>query len=292
MKVAITGGKGFVGTRIVSLLSKEYEFIPIGHEEGVDIVNEQLVEKAIATTDADYILHLAAYTQVDEAEKQKNLGEESPAWQINVLGTKHVAESAKRNGKRLIHISTDMVFGGIEQDWYHESDKPAPVNFYGLTKYESEQRVLAAEGDATILRIAYPYTWISEKRDFVRIFLQYFKENKPFSSVADAWYAPTYIDDIATILKVIFEKKLTGIIHGASGEKLSGYEIAQKIADKFGFDKSLVSPTTRDEFFRDRAPRSKNTTMYNDTLQSLGIKLHTLDEALSEIPDESLTMNS
>ncbi|HWY79884.1 MAG TPA: NAD(P)-dependent oxidoreductase [Candidatus Sulfotelmatobacter sp.] len=292
MKIAITGANGFIGTRLVSLLSKEYQIVPIGYEEGIDIVDKHAVENAIGQTDAETILHLAAYTNVDEAEKQKSLGKKSPAWQINVLGAMHVAQSAKQYNKKLIHVSTDMVFGGIEQEWYHESDTPSPVNFYGLTKYEGELKVQEADPEATILRIAYPYMWLSEKRDFARLFLQFFKEKKTFSSVSDCFYAPTYVDDIAIVLQAILEKKLPGIIHGASGEKWSGYEIALKIADTFKFDKSLVSPTTRDTFFKDRAPRSKNTALYNDTLMSLGIKLHTLEEALTEIPDESLTTSS
>lgn len=289
MNIAVTGYHGFIGSKLAELLSVQHQLFPMGKQENVDITKPDTIQRALEKTNTDIILHLAAYTNVDEAEKQKSMGKNSPAYQTNVIGAQNIARAAKQHGKKLIHISTDMVFGGIEQDFYHEKDMPFPVNFYGMTKFEGEQNVLASNNEAAVLRIAYPYTFLAVKRDYVRIFIQYFKEKKAFSSVADCFYTPTYIDDIATSLSVILEKNLSGILHGTSEEKLSGYEIAQKIADKFGFDKSLVTPTTRQDFFKDRAPRSKNTALANDTLHSLGIQLHTLAQALDEFPKELLT---
>lgn len=288
MKIAITGMHGFIGSRISQLLSQDFELVSLGRSEEVDITKSETVENAIARSNADIILHLAAYTNVDEAEKQKLQGETSEAWLVNVVGAENVAKAAAHTNKKLIHVSTDMVFGAVEQDYYHEADSPSPVNFYGETKYKGEKKALESGAEVVILRPAYPYTFKAEKGDFVRAFIKLFKAGNPFSSVADGYYAPTYIDDIALVIKTIVEKNLTGVIHATSGEKLSGFEIAQKIADKLGFDRNLVSPTTREAFFKDRAPRAKNTTLYNDTLNRLGIKLHSLDEALEEIPQELL----
>lgn len=288
MTIAVSGSNGFIGGKITPLLQRKHKIIPLLREEGFDITNQDVVMDSISQINCEIILHLAAYTNVDEAEKQKIYGQDSEVWKTNVQGSANIAQAAKKFDKKLIYISTDMVFGKNEQDSYHEKDNPSPVNFYGETKLEGEKLIKNIISDATILRIAYPYTFNAEKGDYVRLFIRLLKEGKPFSSVADCYYTPTYIDDIATVINVIIERNLTGVIHGTSGEKLSGFEIAQKIADKLGFDKNLVSPTTRAEFFKDRAPRAKNTALFNDTLNQLGIKLHTLEEALDEIPQELL----
>lgn len=288
MTIAVSGSNGFIGGKITPLLQKKHKIIPLLREEGFDITNETSVFDIISKINCEIILHLAAYTNVDEAEKQKIYGQDSEVWKTNVKGAANIAQAAKQLHKKLIYISTDMVFGKNEQDFYHEKDTPSPVNFYGQTKFEGEKQISNLLPDATILRIAYPYTFNAQKGDYVRLFIRLLKEGKPFSSVADCYYTPTYIDDIATVINIIIERNLTGVIHGTSGEKLSGFEIAKKISEKLGFDKNLVSPTTRAEFFKERAPRAKNTSLFNDTLNQLGIKLHTLDEALEEIPPELL----
>jgi dTDP-4-dehydrorhamnose reductase len=288
MTIAVSGSNGFIGGKITPLLQRKHKIIPLLKEEGFDITNQDVVMDSISQSNCEIILHLAAYTNVDEAEKQKIYGQDSEVWKTNVQGSANIAQAAKKFDKKLIYISTDMVFGKNEQNFYHEKDNPSPVNFYGETKLEGEKLIKNILPDATILRIAYPYTFSAEKGDYVRLFIRLLKERKPFSSVADCYYTPTYIDDIATVINIIIERNLTGVIHGTSGEKLSGFEIAQKIAEKLGFDKNLVSPTTRAEFFKDRAPRAKNTALFNDTLNRVGIQLHTLEEALDEIPQELL----
>jgi dTDP-4-dehydrorhamnose reductase len=285
MKLAITGATGFVFSKLRQILSKKHQLFLMGYDEGIDIVNKNVIEEAISSTAAETILHFAAYTNVDEAERQKKLGEYSPVWKINVQGTENIAKYAKKYNKKLIHISTDMVFGGIEQELYHEFDQPAPINYYGITKYEAEQKVLESEANATIIRIAFPYTWEAPKEDYSRLFIKLLKEGKHFNTVADMYFAPTYIEDIAIVLQLVLERKLTGIIHCASGEKLSGYTIARQLAEYLGYDISLVQKTTRAQFFKDKAPRSKNTTLHNDTLNSLNIKLRSLKETMKEIPD-------
>lgn len=288
MRIGITGIHGLIGSKIAPLLAKKHTLIPLSKREGFDLLNEKSVLQGIEQNDLHYVLHLAAYTNVDEAEKQKALLLESEAWKINVLGARYVAQATSRKNIKLIHVSTDMVFGKDEKDFFDEKSTPAPVNFYGLTKYEGEKEAQKNNSSSAIVRIAYPYTFSAEKKDYVRVFLGYLKENKSFSSVADCFYTPTYIEDIAISIDAIIENDITGIIHSTSGEKLSGFEIAQIIAEKFKFDKNLVSKTTRKEFFKDRAPRAYNTALENTVLNKYGVKLHTLNETLSFMPKELL----
>src|SRR6185437_1834106 len=101
----------------------------------------------------------AAKVDVDGCEQDKHLGEDGEAWQINVVGTENVVAAVKATGKRLIFISTDFVFDGENppHGGYTETDTPSPINWYGQTKYEAEQRVLNEDIASCVVRIAYPY---------------------------------------------------------------------------------------------------------------------------------------
>ena len=102
----------------------------------VDIRNFKKIKEVIKKEKPDYIIHAAAYTQVDKAEENIELCRE-----INSYGTKNIAAVAKEYDIKLIYISTDFVFDGKKNKPYTEDDKPNPTSVYGLTKYEGEKYV-------------------------------------------------------------------------------------------------------------------------------------------------------
>src|SRR5258706_8157755 len=111
-KILGIGLTGLVGSRIVELLDNTYEFENLSTSSGIDITNKENITKAIISSDASIIFHAAAYTDVKGAEKEKELGEKSLAWQINVEGTRNIALACEKMRKKLIYISTDLVLGG------------------------------------------------------------------------------------------------------------------------------------------------------------------------------------
>src|SRR5579864_4697223 len=140
LKILITGGNGLVGSRIVELLSKKYEFEQVSRSSGVDIIDKQVVFDKIKNSDTEVVLHLAAKADVDGCEKEKELGEQSDAWKINVEGTRNVVDACVSANKKIIYISTDFVFGGEDtpENGYTEENIPRPINWYAQTKYEGE----------------------------------------------------------------------------------------------------------------------------------------------------------
>lgn len=284
-KIIGTGLSGMVGSRIVELLGDQFDFEDISRKTGTDISDKNAVLKRLENSDAKYVLHLAAYTNVDEAEKEKGLKEQSSAWKVNVEGTRNVMQAAAVTGKHIIHFSTDMVFPGDKPlpEKYVETDLRGPLGWYATTKFEAEKVVESAQIPWTILRIAYPYRAQYEKKEYVRIFLTLLQEGKSITAVGDHFFTPTFIDDVAFIVQTIFLQNLTGVFHITGDETVSPYFAAKKIAEVFALDSSLVSQTTRAEFFKDRAPRAFNLSLSSGRIKSLGITLHSFEEGLREI---------
>lgn len=285
MKILGTGLTGLVGSRIVELLRDKYEFENLSRSSGVDISDKNQVLEKIKNSDAQIVLHLAGKTNVDECELEKPLGEKGEAWKINVEGTKNVAEACQAEGKKLIYISTDFVFGG-EKESYSEEDVPNPVNWYAQTKYEGEKIVQGLKTPWLITRIAYPYRTDFTKIDFVRAILGRLREGKSVAALTDHIFTPTFIDDIAFALSALIDSNSQGIFHVVGSQSLTPFEAVNLIADEFGLDKSKISETTRSEFFNNRAPRPFQLALKNDKIIKLGVRMRTFEEGLREIRDQ------
>lgn len=279
-----TGLSGLVGSRIVELLTN-YQFQNISREAGVDITQKDQVFEAIGNSSADTILHLAAFTNVDEAEKEKNLREKSIAWKINVLGTKNVLEACERYGKKMIYFSTDMVFPGDKKlpNKYSEEEQTAAVGFYAKTKEEAEKFVEKASCQWTIIRIAYPYRASYARKEYVRVFKSLLETGKKIQAVNDHYFTPTFTDDIAHVVNLILKENLIGKLHATSSEIVTPYEAALKTAEVFNLNKALVEETTRDVYFKNKAPRACNLALNNDKIEKLGIEMTNLSEGLEKI---------
>lgn len=285
MTIIGTGLTGLIGSRIVELLKGTYSFQNISRATGVDITNFQQVHTALASSDANIVIHLAADTDVKKAEKEKELGEKGNAWQVNVLGAENIAKACKETGKKLLYFSTDMVFDGeqVLEGGYTEKDTPHPLSWYAKTKYEGELRVQQYAKEWTILRVAYPYRAHFSKLDFVRLFIQKLQNNEELTVLSDRIITPTFIDDIAHAVDVVIRQNTSGIYHVVGSEALSIFSCAQKIAEIFVCNVSLIHPTTRAEFLVGRPPEPCNSALNNGKITRLGVSMHTFEEGLKEI---------
>lgn len=280
MKILGTGLSGLVGSRVFELLSLKYE-LEFSDE---DITDKDSIQKRIENSNSSLVLHLAAKTDVDGCEKDKDKGKEADAWRINVLGTQNIVDSCVKSGKKLIYISTDFVFDGKKETGYTEKDSPSPINWYGKTKYEGELRVQDSNCDFLIARIAYPYRAnYDQKSDFARGLIQKIRNGDALSMITDHVMTPTYIDDIVSALDVLIKKNESGVFHIVGDGGISPYDAALVICKIFEFDKSKISKTKREDFFQGRAPRGFNLYLKNDKIKKLGIRMKSFEEGLREI---------
>lgn len=280
------GLSGLIGSRIVELLSDKYEFIDLSISKGIDITKKETLEAVKNYKDAKFVLHLAAKVDVDGCEEDKELGKNGDAWRLNVEGVRNVASLCLSEGKVMIYISTDAVFDGAKKqgEEYSEDDFPNPINWYAKTKYEGEKIVQEMGLQYMVVRLAYPYRAQYEiKKDFVKTIRERLEKNLPVAAVEDHIMTPTFIDDIAYALDVLITNNSNGIFHVVGSQSLSPYEASIKIAEAFNLDKDLISKTTREEFFSQRAPRPFNSALQNGKIEALGIKMSTFDQGLVKI---------
>ncbi len=289
------GLNGLVGSRITELLKDNYDFVSLSRSTGVDITDAQSLTTLKNYKDAKFVLQFSAKTDVDACEKDKALGEEGEAWKINVEGTRSVAEICRELGKKIIYISTDFVFDGEKEkgDSYGEEDIPNPINWYSKTKYEGEKRVEESGAPYIILRLAFPYRAGFEfKKDFVRGIADSLNNGNEVKAITDQIFCPTLIDDIAVVLDALIKNDAMGIYHAVGDEALTPFEASLKIAENFGLDTSLITETTREEFFKDRAPRPFNLHLRNAKIDQLGVKMKGFSEGLLEIKRQITDLHS
>lgn len=272
LRIAISGSTGLIGTRIIELLQNEFVFVPLLQSE-VDITDKESTVKAIDSMDFDLFLHMAAYTNVDGAEKDKEI-----AYNINVKGTRHVFGAVMNKNKRFIYISTDFVFDGTSPPYFEDS-RPNPISYYAETKFEGEQIV---KDRAMIIRFSYPYRAKYDlKKDFVKSIISLLQEKKELKMVTDSLITPTFIDDIAFGLKYLFNHFSNEVFHLVGADSLSPYDAGKLIAKMFDLDESLIKSTTFAEYFKNKAERpqcseikSKNNTFY---------EMRTFEKGLNEV---------
>lgn len=284
-----TGLSGLVGTRIQQLLSNTYDFEDLSFDTGVDITDYGAVEKKILASSSNWVLHLAAKADVDGCEADKPSGTAGAAWKINVGGTENIVKAAKKSGKKVLYISTDFVFDGT-QPFYSETDTPHPLNWYGQTKCEGEERVLV-DNINIVVRIAYPYQAVNlVKKDFLHQIAQRLQKGDQIAALSDHWYTPTFVDDIALALQRLIEKNASGIYHVVGSSHLTPYQAAQEVARTFGYKEGLVVATTINEYYKNRASRPYKLQLKNDKIASLGIVMSSFSQGLARIKEQGLIL--
>jgi len=292
MKIIATGLSGLIGSRLVELLGSKYQFINFSLETGIDITKKELLEQAFAKhPQASVVLHLAGFTNVDAAWQQRG-DKKGLCYQVNVIGTRNIAQICAQKKLYLIHISTDYVFDGKNppSGGYTEKDKPNPIEWYGQTKYLGEREVEKSGCRFVILRPAFPFKAKSAsknlepnpKLDLVRKIIHKLQNNKKVFVFHDQIITPTFIDDIALVIDRVIQRQPTGIFHMVGSSHLSPYELAVRINEVFSLNKRTIVRVSIEEFLNqsDR-PRQKNLSLSNEKLKKeLGVKMKTTDEAL------------
>jgi dTDP-4-dehydrorhamnose reductase len=161
-----------------------------------DLLRTESIRDSLLAVKPDVVINAAAYTAVDQAEKEPDL-----AMQINGIGAGAVAEAAHSLTIPIIQLSTDYVFDGTKSTPYVEDDQPTPLNAYGASKLAGERAVASATPNHVILRTSWVYS--HKGRNFVRTMLRLAREHNELRVVADQYGFPTYAPDIALAITKI-----------------------------------------------------------------------------------------
>lgn len=259
MKILVLGGSGLVGSRFIQLKNKDFEIVSPSHQV-FDLLNFAHYLGFIKDVSPEVIINFAAYTNVDEAEKEKDQIN-GLAFKLNVQAPKKLIEIVDELNLHLVHLSTDYVFDGMKSEApYLEEDTPNPLSWYAKTKYEGEQAVKKGKS-YTIARIEMPFSpEYDKKKDFARIFLDLLKNDQKINAIHDQKITPTFVDFGIEAISRLIKQKAKGIYHVASTDHTSPLDFAEEIAKQFNLDASLINGIAFDEYSKTRkAPRPKDS---------------------------------
>ncbi|MGB6839040.1 MAG: NAD(P)-dependent oxidoreductase [Microgenomates group bacterium] len=294
--ILILGSSGLVGSRFVDLLAVERQSITPKSVE-LDITDRASLNDFIKRKkdNFDVVINFAAITNVDEIEKERG-NEKGMVWQVNVEGAANVAEAAKKHDKFLVHISTDLVFSGSEEDpgpYAEDSKLPENLNrisWYGWTKLMGEKKVRELNKNSAIVRISYPFrSHYTRKIDFARNILQLFDEGKLYPMSTDQLMTPTFIDEAASAIEEICELEKPETFHLASSDTITPYEFANYLLEKARGAKNVVKKGLLKEFLK--APGRTPIPIFGGldtkkTQRILGMKFKTWKQAVDEFIEQ------
>jgi dTDP-4-dehydrorhamnose reductase len=177
----------------------------LGRAEG-DLSDPAACANHVRAEQPAIVINSAALTNVDVCETERDL-----ARTVNADAAGALARACTEVGARLIQISTDYVFSGQAQEPYAEDAAPEPISWYGQTKLEGEQQVMAADGQHAVVRVAWVFG--PDRDSFVDKAVQTSLRGEPVKAVADKWSSPSYTLDIAGALRALFAPSAPGGIY-------------------------------------------------------------------------------
>jgi dTDP-4-dehydrorhamnose reductase len=226
MKTLITGASGQLG-RALRHTAPDARALIMADHAALDITDARGVAEFVGREGPNLIINAAAYTAVDQAEREPDA-----AGAVNADGPENLARAAKAHNARLIHISTDFVFDGAQSRPYRPDDPVHPLNVYGASKAEGEARVRAVLGDeALIVRTSWLYA--RHGANFVNTMLRLMREEPALEVVADQIGAPTSADSLARFLWLAATRPdVNGTHHYTDAGVASRYDFAVAIQEE------------------------------------------------------------
>lgn len=271
MKILITGAKGQLGNELLSIIKngqaevgevsdniKRAEFIDLDVDE-LDITNLTEVKEKINEIKPDVVINCAAATNVDGCESNEDF-----AFKVNSLGPRNLAIACEEINSKLLQVSTDYVFSGVENKPLTEYDLTAPYSVYGKTKLLGEKYVQQFSTKYFIVRTAWLYGYIGH--NFVYTMMRLGKEKDMITVVNDQIGNPTNANDLAYHILKLIETEEYGIYHCTGKGECTWYDFAKIIIELSG-EKCEVKPCTSEEY-KTPAKRPEYSSLDNMMLRN------------------------
>ena len=296
MKILLFGRNGQAGWELQRSLAPLGEVIALDRDSAGlcgDLTNVEGLAQTVRTVWPDVIVNAAAYTAVDKAESEPDL-----ARAVNATAPGVLAQAAHATGAWFVHYSSDYVFDGSGETPWKEDDVTGPLNVYGRTKLEGEQRVRALCGRHLILRTSWVYS--ARGNNFTKTMLKLARERDSFAVVDDQFGAPTGAELLADTTAMALKSLLSGsghpgLYHVSAAGVTTWFHYARKIVGHAqGRGASLrvsperVEPTTTDAF-PTAAARPLNSRLDTASFrQTFGLALPAWEHGVDRMIDEIL----
>jgi dTDP-4-dehydrorhamnose reductase len=232
----ITGATGTLGQAFARICTKRGLAYQLLRRDQLDIADRDSVLNALDQYEPWAVINAAGYVRVDDAE-----ADAERCMRENVIGPVCLAKECERNQLPFLTFSSDLVFDGLKNEHYVESDPCAPLNVYGKSKAEAELRVLEQFSKALVVRTsAFFGPW--DRYNFVHAVLDTLSKGRPFFAAADITISPTYVPDLVNAVLDLLIDGEHGIWHVANSGQVTWAEFARLAAAKAGRDVAGVKP--------------------------------------------------
>ncbi len=249
--------RAVAGPRLVALTRRD-----------LDVTDAAAVEDTVARTAPTVVLNATAYNRVDDAETDPR-----PAFAVNAVAVHHLAQVCARVGARLVHFSTDYVFGASGDGPFAEDAPPAPLNAYGVSKLTGEHLARAASPRHLVIRTSGLYGVAGSRAkggNFVETMLRLARDGKPLRVVDDQATSPTYTADLADAVRALLAADPPGgVYHVTNSGACAWFRVAGTIFRLAGLGRDLSA--TRRAAFGGRARRPANSILLDTRLRPVGL---------------------
>ncbi|MFC1623859.1 dTDP-4-dehydrorhamnose reductase [Candidatus Omnitrophota bacterium] len=285
----VTGAGGMVGSYATSVFGDSNLTLTdvIDGYFYLSVEDSISVEKLIDDIRPDFVLHLAAATDVDKCEIEQEW-----AFRVNREGTRNVALACKKSNSTMIYVSTGAVFNGEKKNPYIEIDPASSLNKYGISKYEGEMVIKSLLEKYYIVRASWMIGGGKNDKKFVgKIMQKIMSGEKSIKVVNDKFGSITYARDLLYRIKELIKTDRFGTYHMTNEGMHSRYDIAKEIVNILGKADVRIIPVSSDEFPLP-APRSRSEALENRNLKLMNLNLmQPWKDALKEyIKDELLPL--
>jgi len=221
MRIAITGTTGRVGAALARHLAERHEVVLL--PRGIcDLADADSLNAALESLNCDVLLNPAGLTGLEACEDDPRL-----AMRVNSAAPGKIALWAASRGVRLIHFSTDYVFGGENTALLTEQAAPHPLSVYGRSKLAGEKAVLAHPGNL-VVRVSWVFG--PEKPSFIDQTFNNALAGRHLEAIADKYSLPVFTTDLAAWMEILIERKTEGIVHACNpGDPVSWHGMARVV---------------------------------------------------------------
>ena len=238
IKILVTGAESQLGKSLRMLPHPDFD-MTFKSKYTLNITDKKKVKQFFKENNFDYCFNFAAYTNVNQAEKDKK-----KCFKVNVEGVANLAKAAKKNDVTLVQISTDYIFDGQKKQAYKEDDQPNPLNIYGQSKLMGEEIIASYLKKYLIVRTSWLYSKFN--KNFAKTVLDLTKLPHKLKLVDDQIGTPTYAPDLIEFLlfmvQIIEEnpkKDYYGTYHFSNKGKASWYEFGKQVLKEADVDRKI-----------------------------------------------------
>jgi dTDP-4-dehydrorhamnose reductase len=246
MRILVTGASGLLGLNLSLAVMPSHMVIGVDRSKlagvpfeliNLDLLEAGVLDRMLESVRPEWLIHCAALADMEACERDP-----AGSHALNAELPGKLATACRKQGVKMLHISTDSVFDGTKEGFYCEEDAPNPQGVYARTKLEGEQVVLNLNPQACVVRVNF-FGWsLTGRHGLAEFFVHNLNAGKPVNGFKDVYFCPLFVGDLAVVLIKMLEKNLSGLYHAVGSEVTSKYEFGREIARVFGWNENQISP--------------------------------------------------